>query len=133
MGERFRRDGFLVLEGFASPAACAAARERAEEIVAEFEPTSHRTIFTTNDQVRVSDERSRSGDRITCFFEEEAIAPDGSFTVPKEQSINKIGHALHDLDPVFERFSYTAEPQPRGGRHRAHSVGPACGRGGEPR
>jgi len=29
--------------------------------------------------------------------------------VPKEQSINKIGHALHDLDPVFERFSYTPE------------------------
>jgi phytanoyl-CoA dioxygenase PhyH len=23
----------------------------------------------------------------------------------KEKSINKIGHALHDLDPVFERFS----------------------------
>jgi len=29
--------------------------------------------------------------------------------VPKSKSINKIGHALHDLNPVFERFSY----QPR--------------------
>ena len=28
---------------------------------------------------------------------------------PKELSINKIGHAMHDLDPVFERFSYTPE------------------------
>ncbi len=67
-------------------------------------------MFTTNDQVRVSDELFlSSGDRITCFFEEEALAPDGTLTVPKEQSINKIGHALHDLDPVFERFSYTPE------------------------
>jgi len=106
----FQRDGFLVLEGFARPGACAAARERAEEIVEAFEPSSHRTVFTTNDQVRVSDELFlSSGDRITCFFEEEALAPDGTLTVPKEQSINKIGHALHDLDPVFERFSYTPE------------------------
>ena len=106
----FQRDGFLVLEGFARPETCAAARERAEEIVEAFEPSSHRTVFTTNDQVRVSDELFlSSGDRITCFFEEEALAPDGTLTVPKEQSINKIGHALHDLDPVFERFSYTPE------------------------
>lgn len=27
----------------------------------------------------------------------------------KEQSINKIGHALHDLDPVCDRFSRTPE------------------------
>ena len=26
----------------------------------------------------------------------------------KERSINKIGHALHDLDPVFDGFSRTA-------------------------
>ena len=108
--EAFRRDGFLVLEGFATASSCAAARERAEQIVAAFEPSPHRSVFTTNDQVRVSDEQFlSSGDRITCFFEEEAIAPDGSLTVPKDRSINKIGHALHDLDPVFERFSYTVE------------------------
>jgi phytanoyl-CoA hydroxylase len=106
----FRRDGFLVLEGFAAPATCATARERAEEIVEAFEPSSHRSIFTTNDQVRVSDDLFlSSGDRITCFFEEEAIGPDGALTVPKQRSINKIGHALHDLDPTFERFSYTSE------------------------
>jgi phytanoyl-CoA hydroxylase len=106
----FQRDGLLVLEGFARPEACAAARQRAEQIVEAFEPSSHRTVFTTNDQVRVSDELFlSSGDRITCFFEEEALAPDGTLTVPKEQSINKIGHALHDLDTVFERFSYTPE------------------------
>ena len=107
----FQRDGFLVLEGFARPEACAAARERAEEIVDAFEPSSHRTVFTTNDQVRVSDEQFlASGDRITCFFEEEAFAPDGDADAcPRSESINKIGHALHDLDPVFERFSYTPE------------------------
>ena len=33
---------------------------------------------------------------------------------PKELSINKIGHAMHDLDPVFERFTLHA----RAGRGR---------------
>ena len=109
VAEDFDRDGFAVIEGFASPRACAEVRERAEQIVEEFEPT-HRTVFTTNEQERVSDDLFlSSGDRIVCFFEEEALAADGSLTVPKERSINKIGHALHDLDPVFQRFSYTPE------------------------
>jgi phytanoyl-CoA hydroxylase len=46
-----------------------------------------------------------SGDEIRFFFEENAFLPDGQLRFPKERSINKIGHALHDLDPVFEDFS----------------------------
>ena len=30
----------------------------------------------------------------------------GRLLVPKQRSINKIGHALHDLDPVFTAFSH---------------------------
>jgi phytanoyl-CoA hydroxylase len=108
--DRYRNDGFLVLEGFAGPESYGALRERAEQIVDEFEPDSHRSIFTTHEQTRVSDDEFlASGGRITCFFEEEAFAPDGSLVVPKAQSINKIGHAMHDLDPVFQRFSYTPD------------------------
>jgi phytanoyl-CoA hydroxylase len=53
-----------------------------------------------------------SGDKIRFFFEEDAFHPDGTLKQSKEQSINKIGHALHDLDPVFDRFSRT--PKLRG-------------------
>ena len=35
--------------------------------------------------------------------------PTASCAQDKALSINKIGHAMHDLDPVFEAFSYTAE------------------------
>ncbi|MDQ1640089.1 MAG: phytanoyl-CoA hydroxylase [Pyrinomonadaceae bacterium] len=37
--------------------------------------------------------------------------PEGTLKQNKEQSINKIGHALHDLDPVFNEFSRTPELQ----------------------
>ena len=52
---------------------------------------------------------SSSGDKIRFFFEEDAFLPDGTLKQAKEQSINKIGHALHDLDPVFNQFSRTSE------------------------
>src|SRR5687767_3038925 len=50
-----------------------------------------------------------SGDKICFFFEEKAFLSDGSLKQRKESSINKIGHALHDLDPVFNRFSRSEE------------------------
>jgi phytanoyl-CoA hydroxylase len=42
---------------------------------------------------------------VRCFFEEEAFDASGALRELKALSINKIGHAMHDLDPVFERFS----------------------------
>lgn len=108
--ERYERDGFLVLEGFAGADACAALRARAEELVAAFDPSEAVSVFSTHEQARTSDEYFlTSGDKVRCFFEEDAFAPDGSLRQAKELSINKIGHALHDLDPVFERFSHTPE------------------------
>ena len=107
MKERFERDGFLVLAGFKSPAEIAALRARAAEIVDAFDPAESTGIFTTRDESRTkSDEYFlTSGDVIRCFFEEEAFDASGALRAPKELSINKIGHAMHDLDPVFERFS----------------------------
>jgi phytanoyl-CoA hydroxylase len=101
----YERDGFLVLERFVEPAACDALMARANELVHAFEPTSV-SVFSTRDQARSTDDYFLgSGDDIRFFFEEDAFAADGALKQPKERSINKIGHALHDLDPVFSRFS----------------------------
>jgi phytanoyl-CoA hydroxylase len=106
--EQYQRDGFLVLEGFVDTAACAELRAAANAIVDGFEPSGERTIFTTTEQARVSNgEFLASGSDVWCFFEEEAFDDSGQLTTAKELSINKIGHAMHDMDPVFERFSYT--------------------------
>ena len=108
--ERYARDGFLVIEGFAGPDACARLRAAAEAIVDDFEPDDRRTVFTTNEQERVSDGTFlSSGGGIWCFFEEEAFDDHGALRQDKRLSINKIGHAMHDLDPEFERFTYTPD------------------------
>jgi len=98
--------GFLVLEDFASEGDCDRLRERAKELVQEFDPAEVVSIFTTREQNRIADDYFlTSGDKIRFFFEENAFNEDGTLKYEKEKSINKIGHALHDLDPVFDHFS----------------------------
>lgn len=104
--EAFRRNGFIVLPQFKPAAEIAALRARAMQIVEDFDPGNVTPVFTTRDQARKADDYFLgSGDKIRCFFEEEAFDEDGRLRQPKALSINKIGHAMHDLDPVFDRFS----------------------------
>jgi phytanoyl-CoA hydroxylase len=104
--KQYREAGFLVLEGFAEQGECNRLRARAEQLVQEFDPAEVVSIFSTREQGRTTDEYfMTSGDKIRFFFEENAFNSDGTLKYEKERSINKIGHALHDLDPLFERFS----------------------------
>ena len=103
---QYHEQGYLVLEGFVDDSECDLLRARAEELVQEFDPAEVVSIFSTREQNRLTDEYFlTSGDKVRFFFEENAFNPDGTLKYEKEKSINKIGHALHDLDPVFARFS----------------------------
>src|SRR6267142_2075055 len=108
--QQYERDGYLVLDNFVQPSVCDRLRARAEELVHGFDPSGIISIFSTREQNRLSDDYFlNSGDKVRFFFEEDAFLPDGTLRQSKEQSINKIGHALHDLDPVFSPFSRTPE------------------------
>jgi phytanoyl-CoA hydroxylase len=107
---QYERDGFLVQENFVTSEVCDALRARAEELVRDFDPAGVISIFSTRAQTRTSDDYFlESGDKIRFFFEEQAFNSDGTLKQNKNQSINKIGHALHDLDPVFNSFSRTPQ------------------------
>jgi phytanoyl-CoA hydroxylase len=107
---QYDRDGFLVLENFVDAQACERLRARAAELVRDFDPQGVVSVFSTHEQTRTSDEYFlESGDKIRFFFEENAFHSDGTLRQSKERSINKIGHALHDLDPVFDEFSRTPQ------------------------
>ena len=59
------------------------------------------SIFTTNEQTRHSDKYFLdSAHSVRCFFEEEGKSQE----IPLEERINKIGHNLHNKEPLFKRF-----------------------------
>lgn len=104
--EQYQERGYLVLDGFADEGECDQLRARAQRLVQEFDPADVVSIFSTHEQNRLTDDYFlTSGDKIRFFFEENAFNADGTLKYEKQKSINKIGHALHDLDPVFDRFS----------------------------
>lgn len=66
-------------------------------------------FFSAVEKEQTSDDYFlESGDKIRFFFEQDAFDDDGALRQDKFNSINKIGHAMHDLDPVFDAFSRQA-------------------------
>jgi phytanoyl-CoA hydroxylase len=104
--EQFERDGYLVLPDFKSAGQIAALRARAMQIVDDFDAGATKSIFTTKNQEKSVDAYFlESANTVRCFFEEEAFDENGALKQDKSLSINKLGHAIHDIDPVFMAFS----------------------------
>ena len=102
----FGEDGYLLIENFSTPEMCDRLIDRANNLVDGFDATTHRTIFSTQSVTHAADRYfQESGDGIRFFLEEEAVDAAGNLSRPKRLAVNKIGHAMHDLDPVFSDFS----------------------------
>jgi len=113
MRAAYDRDGFLVLEGFASAEDCRVLSARIDALIDGFEPPETPTVFGAHAADRYF---LGSGDTIRFFFEPGAVDGQGRPTRPIRTALNKIGHALHDLDPGFDAFF-------RSGRFRALAEG----------
>ena len=108
MCAEFEESGVVILRDFVSPDACAALRQRALELIDAFDPSSVRGVFSTkSDEHQADDYFIESGDKIRFFLENGAFDDNGELRQGKEDSLNKMGHAMHDLDPVFDQFSRT--------------------------
>ncbi|XP_056587220.1 phytanoyl-CoA dioxygenase domain-containing protein 1 [Triplophysa dalaica] len=115
--QKYREEGYLVLEGFLSPEECDALRERTSEIVERMDVPAHcRTQFSTDHDEQLKSQGNAdyfitSGDKIRYFFEKGVFDDKGEFIVPRERSLNKIGHALHAYEPLFKSITHSSKVQ----------------------
>ena len=85
-------------------------REHTLQMIDAFDPSDVKHVFSAMEQTQLGDKYfEESGDKIRFFFESDAFDEKGSLRQSKEDSLNKMGHAMHDLDPVFGAFSRTSE------------------------
>ena len=104
--QQFQTQGYIVLPDFNTAQECDAIIDRAQELAVGFNYDGHPSIFQTSEQTRTSDDYFlNSGGNISFFFEKGAFDDSGNLKTDLFHSLNKIGHALHDLDPVFNTFS----------------------------
>ncbi|KAK7317883.1 hypothetical protein RJT34_02480 [Clitoria ternatea] len=102
----FNSQGYLVIESFASDDEIQAMMKRMEQLVNDFDPSSTASIFSTKNQQELTDNHFfESANGVSFFFEEKAFDGDGNLKQPKQLSLNKVGHALHEIEPAFKKFS----------------------------
>ena len=103
--QQFHDDGYLVLEDAIAKTEIEKLKSAALQIVDDFDINNHRAVFSTSDRDSGRDDYFfDSAENVHCFLEEGALDPDGELLKPARLAINKIGHAMHDLNPAFRTF-----------------------------
>jgi phytanoyl-CoA hydroxylase len=119
----FHDNGYLVIKGFWNETTVNKLRNKMISLVRNADLSQVKTIFNTSTSetgYRKQDNDEyflNSGGKICYFWEEKAWKvsnnhqnegeePELTLSMEPELAINKVGHAIHDLDPDFQEVSY---------------------------
>ena len=102
----WNNNGYLIIEDFKTHKECDELIYRSKELIEEQDFNNQQSVFDTVSQSHNDDNYFlESGDKIRFFFEEKANLDEENVKTNKQYIVNKIGHALHDLDEKFIAFS----------------------------
>ncbi|XP_025420494.1 phytanoyl-CoA dioxygenase domain-containing protein 1 homolog isoform X3 [Sipha flava] len=101
---KFDRDGYVVINNFLTKKEVEDLRTAGEKLTVN-PPVDSKTVFTTNQTKREANSYFMdSADTIGFFYEKNALDENKRLLVDPTVALNKVGHALHRLHPVFEAF-----------------------------
>lgn len=103
--EEYKKNGATLVENVLSSQEVDAMLDYTRTLVDKSDIFKNIVIFLGREDSRGS-EFLKTGDKTHFFFEEHAFDNKMNLTVPKEHVLNKIGHAMHDLDEFYQKFSY---------------------------
>ena len=112
--DHFQTNGAFLVPGFAGSTEVLAMKSRMSDLIEDWTPNeSVNSIFKTTDgQEYRNSYFADSAERISFFLEEDAVDKGSGKVrndIAKEELVNKVGHALHALDPVFKTYSFSSK------------------------
>jgi phytanoyl-CoA hydroxylase len=108
----YAKNGAFVIESFATEEEVNSLKTRMSDLIELWNPTqSVDSVFVTTETQHIRNSFFLdSAEKISFFLEEDAIDHATGLPrtdIPKNELINKAGHALHNLDPVFMKYSFS--------------------------
>ena len=111
--EFLEENGYLCIRNFAPSNVALNLRSRMMQLLNDFDEAQTKSVFSSH---RTSKQYKdtyflNSGNKICYFWEENVFNENGTLNREKQFAINKVGHALHTLDPYFKSFIYGFLPK----------------------
>lgn len=106
----YEAKGFTVIPGFVSEPYADEMIERMAQMLAEWQPGEETSVFRTSGDKHVSDLYFfQSAWDVRYFLEPDAVDEAGRIKegIQKELAVNKVGHALHVHERVFEEYAHS--------------------------
>jgi len=107
----FNENGYLILREFSTASEMETLKKEMNRLIDDWDPdldsvfsTQERDLTVDPDAEHQENKFLRSADRIE-FFLDNTFIENGTITKPKHLALNKVGHALHSENQVFEEFT----------------------------
>lgn len=101
---KFDENGFAVIENVFTDDETIEMRKAGLELCMNA-PESDRKVFSEDAHLK-ENYFIESANKIHYFYENGALDANGNLIVDKMQSLNKVGHALHVLHPIFKKYTF---------------------------
>lgn len=106
LAQQFHQDGYVIVPNLIPDSICDFLRQYAENLVQTANLDDIKSLFASRENGYINGRYFfESGHEVRFYLDQNALDESGDFNVEKKYVVNKLGHGLHEADPVFYCFS----------------------------